>query len=273
MTTATFTKSIQPYWKTAGRRNKLAGFIGDLYDENGVVLHSKLYDSTIEAEQALDDLVYELLVDYAERGLVDTLPVEDPGLTTAQTLAQSLANITRVPTHVVAQDGAYLVQDDADMDCYGGRAAIVATYAPEPPRVVTARSIPTYACTAVRPCTNPRHDHTHYAVTAQSIAIEAKLTACGFCQGIHHVLTCPDLRATLHAAYDTSEIAHLWGENRALLIDKLARLTRPQLLIQAIAFAAWLDAHTHAGLSAASILHIWETLLCGPAGAALPRAA
>jgi hypothetical protein len=143
---------------------------------------ASLYATKPEAQVALDALAHELLIDYAERGLVDELPepapervttrhygtgvvigvaqdndqdvlvkldtttsfgaqtvwqsrseltVEDAALTTAQKLAQSLANITRVPTHVVAQDGRYLIQDDADIDCYGGRAAIVTSYQPQ----------------------------------------------------------------------------------------------------------------------------------------------
>jgi hypothetical protein len=330
MTTATFTKSITPQFETVGSRQKLVGQLGEIRDESGLLIHSQSYDSKIEAEMALDDLVYELLVDYAERGLVDALPAPVSGktfvehdfeairtaefledeqdyiaqkpanrhrfdtatcapvemsdrdtaythrrseytydvfvegcwmasaknqhhadiaadeaqhrghldvvrchtcggegdcpdcdpdahfgalelaeaqrldeleaerdaieadgdsygafessvaeatawqstpepsspLTTAQTLAQSLANITRVPTHVVAQNGAYLVQDETDIDCYGGRAAIVATYAP-------------------------------LAQTRQSQAIEQTQRRCHNCGADHRTWQCPEIASAL----------------------------------------------------------------------------
>lgn len=118
------------------------------------------------------------------------------------------------------------------------------------------------------------------AATLQSIEIERRLFVCKNCQGIHPTQRCPELRAALLAdepaiaVYETHEMVRLWGASRTLLVAKLARLTRPQLVCQAVAFAAWLDERTQAGLSAASVLHIWETMLDdGPAAPAMQVAA
>ena len=70
----TFTKLIEMQFERAGKRTKLVGFIAELRDEAGLLLFSQVYDRRADAEQALDKLVRELLLDYAERGLVDTLP-------------------------------------------------------------------------------------------------------------------------------------------------------------------------------------------------------
>lgn len=71
-----FTKSIEMQFAPAGKRTKFVGFIGQLTDERGIVLHAHLYATKDDARVALDALVHELLIDEAERGLVDTLPAE-----------------------------------------------------------------------------------------------------------------------------------------------------------------------------------------------------
>lgn len=70
-----FTKTISPNFEDNGRRRLLTGFIGALTDESNIVIHSMEYRSYSEAEIRLDLLVHELLLDAANRGLVDTLPV------------------------------------------------------------------------------------------------------------------------------------------------------------------------------------------------------
>lgn len=69
-----FTKTISPNFEDNGRRRLLTGFIGALTDESNIVIHSMEYRSYSEAEIRLDLLVHELLLDAANRGLVDTLP-------------------------------------------------------------------------------------------------------------------------------------------------------------------------------------------------------
>lgn len=70
---APFTKTIEMQFAPAGKRTKFVGFVGQLKDESGIVLHSQLYETKPQAERALDALTRELLIDYAERGLVDTV--------------------------------------------------------------------------------------------------------------------------------------------------------------------------------------------------------
>ena len=71
----TFTKSITAQFATIGKkRQRLVGQLAELRDESGLLLFSQSFATKPQAEQALDSLVHELLIDYAERGLVDTLP-------------------------------------------------------------------------------------------------------------------------------------------------------------------------------------------------------
>ncbi len=88
-----------------------------------------------------------------------------------------------------------------------------------------------------------------------------RCSSCG--DPIEYPVLCPACQEDepAYAVYDTDDIARLWATSRTLLTAKLARLSRTQLHAQAIAFAAWLDTQTHAGLSAASVLHIWETFI------------
>lgn len=122
-----------------------------------------------------------------------------------------------------------------------------------------------------------------YASTLVSIEIEARIFVCANCRGIHHTQACPETRAALYwrdptpCVYDTITMVRLWAVDRAGLVTKLRRLTRPQLLSQAVSFAAWLEACTQSGLPAASVLHIWEQMIQnnddGPAAPAMMRAA
>lgn len=75
MTTQPFTKLIEMQFVKVGTRTKFIGFIGQLTDESGIVLHSQLYDTKPEAETALNNLVRELLIDYCDRGLVERQPL------------------------------------------------------------------------------------------------------------------------------------------------------------------------------------------------------
>lgn len=70
----TFNKTIDPSYEIDGRRKRLVGYIGQITDESGVVLHSYEYSTHSQAENGLNAIVYDLLMDYAERGLVDTVP-------------------------------------------------------------------------------------------------------------------------------------------------------------------------------------------------------
>jgi hypothetical protein len=307
MQTSPFTKTIEMQFAKVGKRTKLAGFIGQITDESGIVLHSNLYATKPEAEQALDALVHELLTDYAERGLVDTLPTcesDDPfadprsederresveewiefapcddypfggwekphvhpfddtrtvmvrrprlfatpdpqlvnwnsatALTTAQRLAQSLATLTGIHTHVVQQGAFYLVQDECDIEVYGGRAAIVATFAPqadddEKGIDTEPESPPVY------PAPNGR------AVTLQSLAIEARIVTCPHCSGIHHIQKCPEIAATMAAQLTPVELGAalcgwLWCDAPGF-VRMLRRSTPARRAAYAAAYIAFL---------------------------------
>ena len=66
-------KNITPAFETIGKRRKLTGYLAELYDGQ-MLIHSQEYSTAGQAEQALDALVYELLTDLAEQGLVDDVP-------------------------------------------------------------------------------------------------------------------------------------------------------------------------------------------------------
>jgi len=72
-----YTKTITPAYETIGKRRKLTGYIGEIRDGD-IVLHSAHYDNHHDAETSLNAVVYDLLTDLAERGLVDTLPQAKP---------------------------------------------------------------------------------------------------------------------------------------------------------------------------------------------------
>jgi hypothetical protein len=259
MTTSPFTKTYIPTFETIGKRKQLVGFVGELRDESGTVLSAQLYDTKPEAETALDNLTHELLIDYAERGLIDTLPaqlLDPPGenpmgdeegdeppewRAVAERLAQSLANITRVPTHVVAQNGAYLVQDEADLDCYGGRAAIVASFQPEPPR----------------------------AVTVQSIIIESKITTCANCQGIHATYKCPELWTVLRLESWTGAelgraLCRLRWRDFTDFIDLLLSAAPTRVLEYAMSYQAFIRENNPAStLTINEVLTVWSREMRG----------
>jgi hypothetical protein len=72
-----YTKTITPAYELCGKRKRLTGFIGQICD-GAIVLHSAEYPSYSQAETATNAVVYDLLMDLAERGLSDTVPVCDP---------------------------------------------------------------------------------------------------------------------------------------------------------------------------------------------------
>jgi hypothetical protein len=317
---ATFTKTITAQFEQVGRKQKLVGQLGEIRDESGLLIHSQLYNTAPEAEIKLNALVRELLTDYAERGLVDTLPVEDapvglmsadidpfgdprtedekrasvegwieftpcdgypfggwekphvhpfddsrtvmvrkprlfaaaltqPDHVTAHT-AQRLANNTGVPTYVVMQHGHFLIQDDADLDCYGGRADVVATYQP-------------------------------MAVTRQSQSIEAKLTVCGYCAGIHHIQQCPTLRnAVLAPVWKGADLGRglcqlLW-RNHAGFVQLLSNATPARLVEYAESYLMFLAIRSSTNLTVREVLARWAREIGsdrGPAEMALQAAA
>lgn len=221
----------------------------------------------------------------------------DP-LTAAQRLAQSLANITRVPTHVVSDHGRYLVQDEADIDCYGGRAAIVATFAPAPPDDAPGDDCPDHGpyeegddcpkCSACHTndyppsssaafciaCANARRfgfnsrfSAARHAVTLQSQAIEAKLVTCGYCKGMHHIQRCPTLRSALRAdAWVGADLGRglcqLRWRNHADFVQLLERATPARLVQYAESYIGFIRANRpESTLTTHEVLSRWLPLI------------
>ena len=70
-----YNRTITPHYEISGRRKHLTGFIAELRDEGGMLIHSQEYSTYSQADRALDALVYELLTDLCEQVLIDTLPM------------------------------------------------------------------------------------------------------------------------------------------------------------------------------------------------------
>lgn len=260
MTTSTtpFVKSITASYEVTGRRKRLVGFVGALRDESGTVLSAQLYDTKPDAEQALDALAHELLLDAAERGLVDTVLAQvesaptcqcrnciqpathnvdgtlaccfhyseeltgilcgctdddyadaawesdhgsyngkvPSGFTqpepstvnwnsmtdraTAERLAEALARTIQMPTYVIEQDGRYMIQDDADLDCYFANT--------DPPRIVYVYA-PDRHADPPAPEPNPLGDSEG----------DSTPRACPNCAGAHYGWQCPEVARALFA--------------------------------------------------------------------------
>lgn len=70
----TYTKSINPAFEQVGKRKHLTGYLAELHDGN-ILLHSQEYSTNSQAEQALDTIVFDLLTDLRDQGLVDDVPL------------------------------------------------------------------------------------------------------------------------------------------------------------------------------------------------------
>jgi hypothetical protein len=126
------------------------------------------YPSYHAAEEALDDVAYERLI----HGDTATAEELDGGQPDAYTLA--------------ADAGAFGPQTPTLVN-WNSATASADPPAPEPNPLGDEEGDST-------PPDRPR------AQTLQSLAIESKLTTCGFCQGIHHIQKCETLRRALTAA-------------------------------------------------------------------------
>jgi len=174
-------------------------------------------------------------------------------LRAARRLAQALANTIKAPTYVVEHAGTYLIQDDDDLAVYqddDDLARIVASFQPQPP----------------------------HAVTAQSIAIEAKLTTCGYCQGIHHIQQCPSLSRALRAeSWVGADLGRglcqmLW-RNHAGFVELLLGATPARLVEYAESYIAFLrDYRPGSNVTVPEVLSIWAREM-GRGPAMLERAA
>lgn len=270
--TATFTKTIEMQFAKVGKRTKLAGFVGQITDEAGVVLHSQVYATKDDAQVALDNLVRELLIDYADRGLVDTVPeapVADVNWGSApvaeQKLAQALANTLQTPISIVRQNGAYLLQDDEDLSIYFADvnpAQIVATFQPEPP----------------------------HAVTLSSILIDQALQRnrlCPNCGGAHWGWQCPEIAAKLFAPAKPEpwkdialgrELCRMRWRDFKAFVALLLSVPTEHLPIYANSYVAFMQSYGSTDLTINDVLKVWGRIMSddgsrGPAEMAMQAAA
>lgn len=270
MTASTpFTKSITASFEVTGKNRKhLVGFVGELRDESGTVLSAQLYDTQPEAEQALNDLTRELLLDYAERGLVDTVPValldppdgppavgdeegdEPPEWRTEVAIGMRFEHLGFGKGTVInITDDEYLnVQVNFDRPSRFGS------------KFWFDRS------EVIRP----------RAQTLQSIAIEAKLATCGYCAGIHHVQACPELHHALHterwigADLGRGLCQMLW-RNHAGFVALLLEATPGRLVEYALSYQAFIRANKpDSDLTVNDVLVSWRRAMGGDRGPAAP---
>lgn len=68
-----YVKTIQPNYEITRGRKRLTGYLAELRDGN-ILLYSCEFDTNSQAEKVLDGLVFELLTDLADQGLVDDVP-------------------------------------------------------------------------------------------------------------------------------------------------------------------------------------------------------
>jgi hypothetical protein len=93
---------------------------------------------------------------------------------------------------------------------------------------------------------------TQFAVTRQSLAIEARLAVCGNCQGIHHIQHCPEIHARLAAEpvsltdrpwYDVTlgrELCRMKWRNFQAFVALLLSVPTEHLVIYAASYqSAW----------------------------------
>lgn len=99
-----YDKIITPVYEVTGRRKKLTGFIGELYDGQ-ILLHSQEYSTNSQAERALDQIVFDLLTDLHEHGLVDDVPaaLESEHVTSTHLPSWQDATTTSIITTIVHQ--------------------------------------------------------------------------------------------------------------------------------------------------------------------------
>lgn len=72
-----YRKEIIPAYAQIGKRQKLTGYIGELYDGD-TMIHAQEYSTHSQAESALDALAFDILSDMADQGLTDELPEFNP---------------------------------------------------------------------------------------------------------------------------------------------------------------------------------------------------
>jgi hypothetical protein len=122
------------------------------------------------------------------------------------------------------------------------------------------------------------------AVTAQSLLIEAKLITCSYCQGIHHIQQCPQLRAQLFAPdvapwHDIAlgrELCRMRWKNFRAFVALLLSVPAAHLIIYAASYQAFIrEYRPDSDMTITQVLTAWANDMRrgGDRGPALERAA
>jgi hypothetical protein len=122
------------------------------------------------------------------------------------------------------------------------------------------------------------------AVTAQSLLIEAKMATCSYCQGIHHIQQCPELRARLFAPdvapwHDIAlgrELCRMKWKNFRAFVALLLSVPAAHLIIYAASYQAFIrEYRPDSDMTINQVLTAWANDMRrgGDRGPALERAA
>ena len=104
-----------------------------------------------------------------------------------------------------------------------------------------------------------------YAQTLQSQAIEARLTVCGYCAGVHHVQKCPELTARLFApALEWSdpdlgrELCRMRWQRYKAFVALLLSVPSAHLVIYAASYQAFIRSHApDSDMTISQVLEAW----------------
>jgi hypothetical protein len=293
-----FTKTTSPQFETIGRHRKLVGFIGELTDESGVVLHSQSYATKPEAERALDALAHELLIDYAERGLVDELPEvvqcdicdndrtirADNGGTAPCPYCSAPITVGQRFTHFGFGTGTVVnITDDERLNVqvkfdspsrFGSKFWFDAS---EVIRPHATDDLPGIENEPEEPPVYPAPGGR--AVTLQSLAIEARITTCAYCRGIHHIQKCQALRHAVFAeVWKGADLGRglcqlRWRNHDGFdgFTQLLANATPARLVEYAESYVAFIrENRPESSLTTHEVLDRWLPLIGGDPGPAAP---
>ena len=253
-----FTKSITAQFETIGRRQRLVGFIAELRDESGLLLFSQSFDTKPQAEAALDSLVHELLIDYAQRGLVDTVPVAD-------------VNWNSSPVACDPPDGPPAIGDGPGED-----------NPPPDNRFPICRACHTgiYPASSMQPafcieCVNAMLHGLDNRFAATQVAQRNRL--CPNCQGAHFGWQCPEVARALFAPPATDwkdvdlgrELCRMRWKDFPRFVTLLRTVGQAgHLRAYAASYVAYIETYGPASLTIPQVLTVWGRIMDGQSVAA-----
>lgn len=184
-----YTKSISPKFETDGRRLRLVGQLAELHD-GAMLLHSMVYDTPTEAKQALDRIVWDILHDLHERGLVDDVA--------AACEAEGVAS-HQIPSWLLDAQAAH-AEDDAIVCAICGSPAWCACATSAVDDTPPGNDCPDHGPYADDDCPKCRARQ-NLAINRVIVRVHATLhIPCKLCGGDHLTQHCASIRVRLFAA-------------------------------------------------------------------------